>query len=370
MQKLAQKILFARTESFLYGGPVTKKFRNHEYYTYDDVLICPKFSELTSRRTVDTSRTLNGIHFDVPVVTANMITVVSEELAVAIHGAGGRATLHQFDTIDHTVKLLQDLQSRGIEVLPTVGTTGDSKERTEALIKAGAKIIIVDTPHAHNSLTKTFLEWYKSQYSIPVWVGNIATAQAAVDLISWGANGLKVGIGPGLSCITRVQTGVGIPQLSAVLEVVEVAKKSDVIVIADGGVSYPGQFAKALAAGADLVMIGNLFAGTDEAPGDTISVNGKQYKEYFGSASSRTREARNSTSTGQGHKTTDYIEGASGLVPYRGGVIDVVTQLKHGLQSAMSYVGAHNLNEFYTLAEFIKISPTSHHEGGSRVTLF
>jgi IMP dehydrogenase len=347
---------------------VSPKIHPSEYLTYDDVLIYPRFSELTSRRAVATNHTVQGMDFGLPVLSANMVTVFSPQLAQAMQLGGARATLHQFDPIVTTVSLLQDLQAQGVEVIPTVGTSGDSYERTTALIEAGAKVIIVDTPHAHNSLTRDFLVWYKAKFDIPVWVGNIATPEAAADLISWGANGLKVGIGPGYACTTRIQTGVGMPQLSAVLDIVQTAKQhKDIIVIADGGISAPGQFAKALGAGADLVMIGNLFAGTDESPGHIIEQNNKQYKEYFGSASSRNREVRSTTNTAQGHKHTDYVEGASGLVPYRGSVETILTSLQHGLQSAMSYVGAKDLTEFADKTSFVKITHSGQLEGGSRV---
>jgi IMP dehydrogenase len=347
---------------------VIQKILSREFLTYDDVLIYPKYSTLTSRRLADTSSTLNGIQFGVPILSANMITVVSEELIETMYKNGARATLHQFDTIDKTVELFKKLSQKTIDVIVTVGTSGDTKERTQAMIGAGAKLILVDTPHAHNSLTKEYVLWFKSNFSIPLWVGNIATKEAAIDLIEWGVDGLKVGIGPGYACTTRIQTGIGVPQLTAVLEVVEEARKyKDIVVIADGGISIPGQFAKALGAGADLVMIGNLFAGSDESPGHIIEQNGLHYKEYFGSASSKNREVRSENFTDQGNTVLDFVEGASGLVPYRGSVELILKQLKQGLQSAMSYVGATNLKEYSEKVEFIKVSHSAQIEGGPRV---
>ena len=347
---------------------MSHKIISEEFLTYDDVLIYPKFSAVASRRIVNTSKILQGIHFKVPVLSANMVTVFSEELAHNLHKQGGVATLHQFDSVSATAELFLKLKQAGVTVLPAVGTSGDTKERTNALISAGAECILVDTPHAHNQLTKDFLTWYKGNHAAPIWVGNVATAEAAKDLIQWGATGIKVGIGPGYACTTRVQTGVGVPQLTAVLAVVEEARKhQDIVVIADGGVTTPGQFAKAIGAGADLVMTGNLFAGTDESPGHIIEKDGKLYKEYFGSASSRNRDIRTTAHTSQGHKTTDYVEGAAGLVVYRGSVEGVVTSLQHGLQSAMSYVGATNLMEYTDRVQFIKITHASQIEGGARV---
>jgi IMP dehydrogenase len=347
---------------------VIQKILSREFLTYDDVLIYPKYSTLTSRRLADTSSTLNGIQFGVPILSANMITVVSEELIEAMYKNGARATLHQFDTIEKTVELFKKLSQKNIDVIVTVGTSGDTKERTRAMIGAGAKLILVDTPHAHNSLTKEYVQWFKSNFSIPLWVGNIATKEAAIDLIEWGVDGLKVGIGPGYACTTRIQTGIGVPQLTAVLEVVEEAQKhKNIIVIADGGISVPGQLAKALGAGADLVMIGNLFAGSDESPGHIIEQNGLHYKEYFGSASSKNREVRSGNSTDQGNTVLDFVEGVSGLVPYRGSVELILSQLKQGLQSAMSYVGATNLKEYSEKVEFIKVSHSAQIEGSPRV---
>ncbi|MEK7118107.1 MAG: IMP dehydrogenase [Patescibacteria group bacterium] len=242
-----------------------------------------------------------------------------------------------------------------------VGVKEDTLARTDALLKAGADVIVIDVAHGHNSraveMTKLLRKTFGSK--IEIIAGNIATPEAARDLVKAGADGLKVGIGPGAACTTRIVTGVGVPQLTAIIDVAKEAKKLSIPFIADGGVKNSGDLAKALAAGADTVMIGNLLAGTKESPGEYILERGIAYKYYRGMASyeASAEKTRIDGSVALGGQADGFFrspEGASGRVPYRGEASMVVTDLVSGLRSSMSYLGARTLSEFQKNAEFIR----------------
>ena len=242
--------------------------------------------------------------------------------------------------------------------------------RARALIKAEVDAIAIDCAHAHNMNVVNNIKILKKELEgtdIKLIVGNIATKEAAIDLIDAGADALKVGIGPGSICTTRIVAGVGVPQLTAIAEVAEVAKEHDIPVIADGGIKYSGDIAKAIAAGADAVMLGSLLAGTDEAPGQLITINGRKYKQYRGMGS------LGAMSGGVGAGADRYFqshmkhvkmvpEGIEGAVPYKGPVKDVVFQLIGGLRSSMGYCGAKNIKEMQEKARFVKITQSGQQE--------
>ena len=240
----------------------------------------------------------------------------------------------------------------------------DAKE----LIDAGVDVLVMDVAHAHSDTIIETVKQLKSLYAIDLMVGNIATVQAARDLIEAGADGLKVGIGPSPVCTTRIMSGAGIPQFTAVQDVCKIAKEYGVPVTADGGMSSPGDAVKAIAAGAHSVYSGSFFAGTDEAPGRILVKNGKRYKKYMGSASYDNNHARteNLTKT-KIKKTLDiFVEGVAVLVDYKGPVRGVLKKLVKGLQSGISYGGGHNIKELQENAEFIQITAAGWHESGSR----
>ncbi len=241
-----------------------------------------------------------------------------------------------------------------------VGVGEDRDWRVDALLRAGADAIVVDTAHGHSDgVIKSVGVLRKKYPSLPIIAGNIATAEAARDLINAGASALKVGIGPGSICTTRVVTGVGVPQISAVAECAEAAGKSGVPVISDGGIKYSGDVVKALAAGADSVMIGSLFAGTEESPGEKILLQGRAYKEYRGMGSiGAMQEGSADRYFQEGHLSETKLvpEGVEGRVPYKGSVSFIVHQLVGGLRSGMGYCGAATIQELQKKARFIKIS--------------
>lgn len=253
---------------------------------------------------------------------------------------------------------VQDIKNR-LLVGAAVGVTGDFLERAQELAAKGADILVIDTAHGHHKNIQKALKQIKASLSLDVIAGNVATAKATRYLIDSGADAVKVGIGPGSICTTRVVAGIGVPQLTAVMDCAEEAFKHGIPVIADGGIKYSGDIVKALAGGAAAVMIGSLFAGTDESPGEFVIFNGRRFKTYRGMGSIGAMKR------GSGERyfqnTTDenkmVAEGIEGMVPYKGPLKDYLFQMTGGIRSGMGYCGAANLKELRKHAEFIEISP-------------
>ncbi len=240
----------------------------------------------------------------------------------------------------------------------TVGDEG--YQRTERLLAAGVDLVIVDTAHGHSSRVLDAVRRIKRlSNAVQVVAGNVATAEGAKALINAGADAIKVGIGPGSICTTRIVAGVGVPQLTAIMDAVEVARQSDTPVIADGGIKYSGDLAKAIAAGADCAMVGSLLAGTDETPGEVFLYQGRSYKAYRGMGSVGAM-SRGSADRYFQQDIKDHLklvpEGVEGQVPYKGPVANVLHQLGGGLRAAMGYVGAHDIAELHQKAQFVRIS--------------
>lgn len=234
-------------------------------------------------------------------------------------------------------------------------------ERTEALVEAEADIIVVDIAHGHSENAINTIRHIKKAFpDCELIAGNVATSKGAEDLIKAGVDAIKVGVGSGSICITRVVTGSGVPQLTAVLDCAKVGREYDIPIISDGGTRTSGDVTKALAAGASSVMIGSLFGGTDESPGSTIMKNGKRFKIYRGMASlaaSLGRKSKENGSASLGDDINDYVaEGVEAMVPYKGSVTDIITQLAGGMRSGLSYCGASTIKQMQENAEFIKIS--------------
>lgn len=231
-------------------------------------------------------------------------------------------------------------------------------DRAEALTNAGADVLVLDSAHGHSINVLKTLEMIKSKLAIDVVVGNVVTPEATRDLINAGADGVKVGIGPGSICTTRIVAGVGMPQISAIESCAEVARKHNVPLIADGGIKYSGDIAKALAVGASCVMIGSLLAGTEESPGDLIIYQGRQYKSYRGMGSMGAMTRGSADRYFQEGTAQDKLvpEGVEGRVPYRGKVGDVVHQLIGGLKSSMGYLGSKDIATLWEKAEFVEIT--------------
>ena len=459
-----------------------------EGVTFDDVLLVPKFSDITSRTQTDLSTKLSkNITLNIPLISANMDTVTESTMAVTMARQGGIGIIHRFLTIeeqanqvlkvkrsgsvmienpyqisqDETIstaldimsekevsgllvvdseskligilterdvlfesldstKLVKELMTKDIitskpginvdeakdilknnriEKLPlvdddqkihglyttqdilntenypiashdtkgrplvgaAVGVKGDFLERTEALLEAGTDAIVVDIAHGHSENAISTVKNIKKAFpNCELIAGNVATAQGTEDLIKAGVDAVKVGVGSGSICITRVITGSGVPQLTAVLDCAEIGKKYDIPIISDGGTRTSGDATKALAAGASSVMLGSMLGGTDESPGSTISKNGKRYKIYRGMASLAAARGRKSKETGLidlGDDLNDYVaEGVEAFVPYKGSVTDILTQITGGIRSGLSYCGGHTIEQMQENAEFIKMS--------------
>ena len=326
--------------------------------TYDDIQLVPAYSEITSRKNIrlwtQVTRRYGIIQ---PIVAAPMDTVCDAEMAITMMKLGGLGIIHRFMTIEQQVAEVAKVKDartmemyenwgvmyddwhgnlKQIPIAAAVGANGDYYERAQALVKAGADIILIDVAHGHHKNVATAIGHIKSlDPFVDVIAGNIATAKAAQDLEAWGADGLRVGIGGGSLCTTRVKTGFGVPNVSCLEAVCEVAQTP---VMADGGIRSSGDMAKALGIGASAVMIGSLIAGTEEAPGTIIEKPNGLYKRYRGAASLETKMVH-----GQEQRN---VEGESTVIPYKGGVKYIVEGLLDGVRSALSYAGASSLTYY------------------------
>lgn len=329
--------------------------------TYDDVNIIPQYSEIRHRQDIDTSVKLsNTLTLTAPVISSPMDSITEFEMAFAMAKCGGIGVLHKFLPIEEQrfqvkqLKLRSRLpENRRYPVGAAIGATADYLERAEELINANVDLLILDVAHGHHKLIKDALTSLKNKFDhqVHIMAGSIATKEAAKDLINWGADSLRVGIGSGSLCSTRIQTGVGIPMISCLQEINEVASKHNIPVIADGGLRTPGDIAKAIAAGANAVILGSLLSGTKETPGILEKTgtwpNEKLQKKYRGSASLESKIDRGETKN---------VEGYSTIVPYKGKVKRIIDDVLHGLRSACSYVGATTLKEFQERATFIQVT--------------
>ncbi len=318
--------------------------------TFDDVLIVPSRSDVRSRRDPDLqTKVTRNVSLKIPLVSANMDTITETDMAVSMAELGGLGILHRFATIAMQVEMVKAARDRGAQVIAgSIGVNDDFKDRADALVKSGCQILTVDIAHGHSVSMMEVVQWCKKEYpQVDVIAGNIATPEAARDLIEAGADAVKVGIGPGSMCTTRIITGCGVPQLTAISLCAEVAKGYGVPVIADGGMRTSGDIFKALAAGADCVMLGSMLSGTIETPGE---IKGGR-KLYRGMASKSAQVSwRGGVPEGMA------AEGESTYVPIKGHVRDVVLEVTGGIRSGMSYVNATAVPEICEKARFIEMT--------------
>lgn len=329
-----------------------------EGITFDDVLLCPAYSEVLPRQVNIRGRFSRHIDLALPFVSAAMDTVTEAPMAIAMAKAGGLGVIHKNMGIEAQAAEVAKVKAEGLPVAAGTGVSPDLMERVQALVNAGVDAIVLDSAHGHSKGVIDALKEIKAAYpQMDVVAGNIATSQAAYDLIRAGADGLKVGMGPGSICTTRIVAGMGMPQLTAIAEVAAVAG-DEIPVIADGGMRYSGDVVKALAAGAHCAMCGSLFAGTDEAPGEIIEVNGEPMKTYRGMGTIKAMQAGSADRYFQKGTKKLVPEGVVARVPYKGPVADVLYQLEGGLRAGMGYVGAENLQTLRS-ARFVRVSPAS-----------
>ncbi len=339
--------------------------------TFDDVLILPGYSEVLPRD-VNTSTQLSpGFKLDIPLISAGMDTVTEAPMAIALAQAGGLGIIHKNMSILAQAKQVTQVKAQNLKCGAAVGVTTDLLDRARALVKAGVDILTVDTAHGHSKGVLDSVRSLKKEFpGLALIAGNVATGAATQALIDAGADVIKVGIGPGSICTTRVVTGIGVPQITAIMNCAEVANEHNVPIIADGGIKLSGDITKALAVGASVVMIGSLFAGTDESPGELIFDRDKVYKNYRGMGSMGAMDSGSSDRYFQTETKKFVPEGIEGRVAYKGSVKEVIYQLMGGLRSGMGYVGAANLPELREKAQLVKITQASLVENHPHDVLF
>ena len=324
--------------------------------SYGDVLLVPKRSSVDSRSDVDLSTALTpGIELETPLVSAAMDTVTEAALAAELGRAGGFGVLHRFLTPEEQAEQVARVVAQDEHVGAALGIDEDYVARADAAVAAGADALVVDVAHGHLERTIEAVGTLAAEFpDAGLVAGNVATPAGVEDLSAAGADCVKVGIGPGSHCTTRKVAGAGVPQLTAVDDCATAAADLDVTICADGGIRTSGDAVKALMAGADTVMLGSLFAGTAEAPGAVVEVEGSRYKRSRGMATTAAAEDRDDKAI---DVTAD--EGVEALTPYKGPVADVAEEFCAGIRSGLSYCGGHTLAAAREKAEFIRVAPSA-----------
>ncbi len=330
-------------------------------YSFDDVLISPKYNKIISRRDVNfQTKVTKNYNLDIPILIANMDTTCESKMAIAIGRLGGLGIIHRFMTIDEQAKEIEKVKENKLIAAAAIGIK-DYENRVKVLAKIGVNILVLDVAHGHSKRTGKTLDYLKKNYpQIDIMVGNIATKDAAEYFISKKADAIKIGIGPGSMCTTRIMAGAGVPQITAIMDAYE-ASQNRVPLCADGGMKNSGDIVKAIGAGADCIMSGSFFAGTDESPGKIINIKGQKYKEYRGMAS-YLATIKKMNLDGQKIKEVVHVEGEITKVKYRGSIVPIVNKLLGGLASGMTYMGAKNIENLKGKADFIEISNAGYNE--------
>lgn len=337
-------------------------------YTFDDVLLIPNKSEILPNQVELRTNLTKKIQLNIPLMSASMDTVTESKMAIAMATQGGIGIIHKNMSIEDQVVEVKKVKSIVVKDClnssldkngnllcgASIGITNDMMDRVKGLIEGGVDILVLDTAHGHSKGVLDGVKKIKDSYSeVQIIAGNIATPEAVRDLIEAGADCVKVGIGPGSICTTRIVAGVGVPQLTAVMDCAEEAMKHNTPIIADGGIKYSGDIVKALAGGASVVMLGSIFAGCDEAPGDKVVFGEKVYKAYRGMGSLGAMNTGSSDRYFQNGSKKFVPEGIEGVVPYKGEVNEIIYQLIGGIKSGMGYLGAKNIHELYSNSRFV-----------------
>lgn len=351
--------------------------------TFDDVLLIPGYSDF-SRSEIDLSTKLTrSITIKTPLVSAPMDTVTESKLAIALAQIGGIGIIHRNLTVSDQADEVKKVKDVGLLVGAAIGASQGYEERIEALVKAGVDVVVIDSAHGYDKKIIDTLKQIKNTYTdLQVIAGNIATYEGAKALIEAGADGLRVGMGPGAICTTRIISGMGVPQITAIIETARAGHEHGVPVIADGGIKYSGDMVKAFAAGASTVMMGSYFASCAEAPGDVVELESHQVPRRFQSIfNDKTKKYKFKSYRGMGSigamqkgaqiKSEDEFhgkdykdrvlvaEGVEGLVPVRGTLKDLVDQAVGGIRSGMYYVGTKTIDELQEKATFMQITQAS-----------
>jgi IMP dehydrogenase len=333
--------------------------------TYDDVLLLPDASEVVPSEVETKTRLTRNITIDIPIAASAMDTVTESKMAIAMAKAGGIGIIHRNLSIADQVAQVMEAKRHGV-VGAAVGVGDDGFARASELIAAGVNVVVVDTAHGHHRAVLEAIARIRKEFKqIDIIGGNVATRAGAQALINAGADAVKVGVGPGSICTTRVVAGVGVPQITAILEAHKATVKAGIPLIADGGLQYSGDIPKAIVAGADTVMLGSLLAGCDESPGEIIEIDGSKFKGYRGMGSlgaMRSRGEEKSYSKDR-YLQDDVLsedklvpEGIEGKVKYRGPVSEVLHQLVGGLRSGMGYAGAATIKDLQVKGHLVQIT--------------
>jgi len=323
--------------------------------TYDDVLLVPKYSNIRSRKEVDIGNDLgDNINLELPIISAPMDTVTESEMAYAMAMHGGLGIIHRYNTINEMGTMVRELHDTFLKeknmepnIAIAVGVTGDFIARASTAWENGANIVCIDVAHGHHILVKEAIQRIKIEFAekLHIMAGNIATLEAFNDLADWGADSIRCNIGGGSICSTRTQTGHGMSGLQTIFDCARTDRKAKII--ADGGLRTSGDIVKALAAGADFVMLGSMLAGTDQSPGNLIqTTNGIKNKIYRGMASKEAQfDWKGEFSSNEGISTT---------IPYKGNVKNILQNLKGGIISGLSYSGCRTIEELQSRSQFIR----------------
>ena len=350
-------------DNVTYFHPSDRADPMKETLTYDDVLLVPQYSSIRSRSEVNIGSVLDGPHamlrFSLPIIASPMDTISESEMGIAMWQEGGLAVIHRYNSVEEQCEIVDQVLFAKANVAAAIGTSGDYLDRATSLYDAGVRILCVDVAHGHHILMKETLEDLRNVFAdtVHIMAGNVATLEGYNDLVDWGADSVRCNIGGGSICSTRIQTGHGVPGLQTIID----CAKSDrgAPIIADGGIRNAGDIVKALAAGADFVMLGSLLAGTDETPGDVINTRKGKFKSYRGMASKDAQiEWRGNTAS---------LEGIATTVPCKGPVDDILEELSRGIRSGFSYSGARTLGEFQAKAKFVKQTSAGTYEGRTHI---
>jgi len=337
-----------------------------ESLTFDDVTLVPQYSSILPYETITKTELSKNLKLNIPLLSSAMDTVTESKMAIAIAKSGGLGIIHKNLNPKKQALEVKKVKKNNMIVGAAVGTNEKDIDRVYKLLESKVDLIVVDTAHGHTKKVLTIIKKIKkiSKNSI-VCAGNIATGKAAKFLADSGADIVKVGIGPGSICTTRLVTGIGVPQLSAVLNVKEALKNYKTKIISDGGIKFSGDISKAIAAGADAVMIGSLFAGTTESPGKIFKYKGKLYKNFRGMGSAGAMSAGSADRYFQkkNKNISKYVaEGVEGIVQFKGPLNKIIYQLVGGLKSSMGYMGSKTIKDLQKKSEFVKITKAGFYE--------
>ena len=337
-----------------------------EALTFDDVLLLPQYSSVVPSNTNLVSDISQSIQLKLPFLSSAMDTVTESKMAIAMAESGGMGIIHRNLDIKNQVKEIKKVKRKNLKVGAAIGTSKNELTRAKNLIDCGTNMIVIDTAHGHSKNVLNILNKIKKfSKKTTICVGNIATSEAAKLLYNHGADILKVGIGPGSICTTRMVAGIGVPQITAILNVKKAMQRKNIKIISDGGIKFSGDIVKAIAAGADAIMMGSIFAGTEESPGKKFKINNKYFKTYRGMGSIGAMSSGSSDRYFQKKfrdKSKFVPEGVESRVIYKGSVKKIIYQLQGGLRSSMGYIGAQKLSDIQKKSKFIKITKAGFYE--------